>query len=192
MQDVIFKVKADLGPEAVIVNKRKFKKGGLFGFFGKEMFEVVAALEAKSAALNNTDNAEAKENKDEQVDDVIEISNYGRNAKKVDRNKIQKTASKDPENKNAIKEFITDLKTAADAAEEKEKVKTSNGEKKNNFRQELNEHRNNQQQSRKKQKNQEQEQQPEQNEKIIQNDINKNENLQEKKKEKNGQNKKEL
>lgn len=119
MQDVIFQVKADLGPEAVIVNKRKFKKGGLFGFFGREMFEVVAALEAKSGSSNT----EPSDNKGEQVDDVVEISNYGRNPKKVDRTKIQKTASKDPENKNAIKEFITDLKTAADSAEEKAKEK---------------------------------------------------------------------
>lgn len=145
MQDVIFKVKSDLGPEAVIVNKRKFKKGGFFGFFAKEMFEVVAALEAK------TDTAEtaAQADNDEPVDDVVEISNYGRNAKKADRTKIQKTASEDPENKNAIKEFISDLKTAADAAE---KEKENAEEKSNNFRDQLNEHQsqqeqNNQQQS---------------------------------------------
>lgn len=146
MQDVIFKVKADLGPEAVIVNKRKFKKGGLFGFFAKEMFEVVAAIEAKSGDSNKT---EAQENKDEQVDDVLEISNCGRNAKKVDRTKIQKTASEDPENKNAIKEFITDLKTTSDTDEKKEKAKTNtntkNRAKNNNFREQLNEHQNKQQ-----------------------------------------------
>lgn len=119
MQDVIFQVKADLGPEAVIVNKRKFKKGGLFGFFGREMFEVVAALEAKGASSNT----ELSDSQGEEVDDIVEISNYGRNSKKIERTKIQKTASKDPENKNAIKEFITDLKTAADSAEEKAEEK---------------------------------------------------------------------
>ncbi|MFN2341268.1 MAG: flagellar biosynthesis protein FlhF [Halanaerobium sp.] len=140
MQDVIFKVKSDLGPEAVIVNKRKFKKGGFFGFFGKEMFEVVAALEAKS------DQAEpaARADNDQQGDDVVEISNYGRSAKKAGRTKIQKTASEDPENKNAIKEFISDLKTAADTAAEKEKAETEN--KKNNFREQLNEHQSQQEQ----------------------------------------------
>lgn len=44
MQDTIFKVKADLGPEAIILNTRKFKKGFL-GIFGKTQVEVLAALE---------------------------------------------------------------------------------------------------------------------------------------------------
>ncbi|MGM0548970.1 MAG: flagellar biosynthesis protein FlhF, partial [Bacillota bacterium] len=103
MQDVIFQVKADLGPEAVIVNKRKFKQGGIFGFFAKEMFEIVAALEAE----NNGRSTSAEE----ALDDVVEISNYGRDSRKIKRNDIQKTASEDPANKNAIKEFINDLKT---------------------------------------------------------------------------------
>ncbi|TDO94478.1 flagellar biosynthesis protein FlhF [Halanaerobium saccharolyticum] len=148
MQDVIFQVKADLGPEAVIVNKRKFKKGGLFGFFGREMFEVVAALEAKSADSI----AELSDSKGEEADDIVEISNYGRNSKKIERTKIQKTASKDPENKNAIKEFITDLKTAADSAAEKknrkdqldkEEIKVGLSEKSN--KQQSNHHKNSQQ-----------------------------------------------
>ncbi|MGM0500780.1 MAG: flagellar biosynthesis protein FlhF, partial [Bacillota bacterium] len=119
MQDVIFQVKADLGPEAVIVNKRKFKKGGIFGFFGKEVFEVVAALEDNSSVQ-----AEKKDNtKGEDVDDVVEISNYGRDSRKVERDQITKTASKDPENKDAIKEFISDLKTAADSAADQKNEK---------------------------------------------------------------------
>ena len=135
MQDVIFQVKADLGPEAVIVNKRKFKKGGIFGFFGREVFEVVAALEDNSSAqTENTDNT-----KGEAVDDVVEISNYGRDGRKVERDQITKTASKDPENKDAIKEFISDLKNAADSAAVKNnKEKETKPEKQSsNFRQEL-------------------------------------------------------
>lgn len=45
MQDTIFKVKADLGSDAIILNTRKFKKGGLFGLFGRKKVEVLAALE---------------------------------------------------------------------------------------------------------------------------------------------------
>ncbi|MFP4015814.1 MAG: DEAD/DEAH box helicase family protein [Halanaerobiales bacterium] len=44
MQDTIFKVKADLGSDAIILNTRKFKKGFL-GFFGRTQVEVLAALE---------------------------------------------------------------------------------------------------------------------------------------------------
>lgn len=103
IQDVIFQVKADLGPEAVIINKRKFKKGGIFGFFGRTMFEVVAALEDKNVK------AQTELEKD-QDDDRVEISGYESNKRKVNRENIKKTASDDPENKNAIKEFISDLK----------------------------------------------------------------------------------
>jgi flagellar biosynthesis protein FlhF len=107
IQDVIFQVKADLGPEAVIINKRKFKKGGIFGFFGKTMFEVVAALEGKTK--NNEIYTE------DQDDDRVVISTYGRGGRKFDNNdkEINKTASPDPENKNAIKEFISGLKSEA-------------------------------------------------------------------------------
>mgnify|MGYP006298990205 CR=1 FL=1 len=178
MQDVIFQVKAELGPEAVIVNKRKFKKGGFFGFFGKEMFEVVAALETKGG----NSNIEKQKSDEQQVDDVVEISNQGKNSKEVDRTKIQKTASEDPENKNAIKEFISDLKTAADAAEEKEKEKANKAKKNNNFREELNKQRHNDQQKQNRQKkNQVRDQQPDESEKINQNEVNENEELQEEK-----------
>ena len=78
IQDVIFKVKADLGPEAVIIEKRKLKKGGIFGFFGRTVFEVVAALEE------------------------------------------HKTASPDPEQKNAIKEFINNIQNLEDTEAEQE------------------------------------------------------------------------
>ncbi len=44
MQDTIFKVKVDLGSDAIILNTRKFKKGFL-GLFGKTQVEVLAALE---------------------------------------------------------------------------------------------------------------------------------------------------
>ena len=107
IQDVIFQVKADLGPEAVIINKRKFKKGGIFGFFGKTMFEIVAALENKNSA--------EKTAQEEQSDDRIEISSFDKvSSRDLERKNIEKTASPDPENKNAIKEFITGLKESHD------------------------------------------------------------------------------
>lgn len=90
IQDVIFKVKADLGPEAVIIEKRKLKKGGIFGFFAKTVFEVVAALEE------------------------------------------HKTASPDPEQKNAIKEFIDDIQnegnTDAERASDDEFIASTSGD----------------------------------------------------------------
>lgn len=39
------KIKMDLGPDAVILHSRTFKRGGIFGFFGKEHVEVLAAID---------------------------------------------------------------------------------------------------------------------------------------------------
>ena len=45
LQDAMVKVKMDMGKDAIILHTRKFKEGGFFGFFGKRMFEVTAAVE---------------------------------------------------------------------------------------------------------------------------------------------------
>jgi flagellar biosynthesis protein FlhF len=45
MQDAINQVKNDLGRDAVILHTRRLRKGGFFGFFAKEQFEVMAALD---------------------------------------------------------------------------------------------------------------------------------------------------
>lgn len=50
LQDAMNRVKTEMGPEAVILHTRKFKEGGFFGFFGRQMFEVMAALEENYAA----------------------------------------------------------------------------------------------------------------------------------------------
>ena len=44
MQDAIFKVKAELGSDAVILNTRIIREGGFFGFFSQKQAEVMAAL----------------------------------------------------------------------------------------------------------------------------------------------------
>lgn len=45
MQDAVFKVKADLGANAVILHTRKIREGGFFGLFGKKMVEVIATID---------------------------------------------------------------------------------------------------------------------------------------------------
>src|SRR6056297_3594557 len=82
IQDAIFKVKADLGPEAVIIDRRKYKEGGIFGFFAKTKVEVLATIEVKTEAEN-------------------------------------------PEEINAIKEFINDVKTVDAAQESKQSHKNN-------------------------------------------------------------------
>ncbi len=45
MQDAIFKVKAELGAEAIILHTRKVKEGRFLGLFGRKMVEVIATIE---------------------------------------------------------------------------------------------------------------------------------------------------
>mgnify|MGYP006289300385 CR=1 FL=1 len=54
IQDTIFKVKVDLGSDAIILDTRKFKKGGFLGFFGKEKVEVLAGLEERNPSEHGT------------------------------------------------------------------------------------------------------------------------------------------
>ena len=58
IQDTIFKVKADLGSEAIILNTRKVKQGGFLGFFASQKVEVMAALEEENnqETLNEINN----------------------------------------------------------------------------------------------------------------------------------------
>ncbi|NLP17917.1 MAG: flagellar biosynthesis protein FlhF [Firmicutes bacterium] len=44
LQSAIQKVKAELGENAIILNTRRRKKGGLWGWFGKEIIEITAAV----------------------------------------------------------------------------------------------------------------------------------------------------
>ncbi len=50
MQEAINQVKAELGRDAMILQTRRLKKGGLFGLFGKERFEVMAAVDPAAKA----------------------------------------------------------------------------------------------------------------------------------------------
>lgn len=54
MQEAMLKVKNDLGRDAVILHTRRLKRGGIFGFFAKEHFEVTATLEVKVPHHNQT------------------------------------------------------------------------------------------------------------------------------------------
>lgn len=47
MQDAIFKVKTELGSDAIILHTRKIKEGGFFGFFGKKLVEIIAAVDSE-------------------------------------------------------------------------------------------------------------------------------------------------
>ena len=45
IQEALQKVKKDLGPEAVILYTKTFRKGGVLGLFGKPMAEITAGID---------------------------------------------------------------------------------------------------------------------------------------------------
>lgn len=50
LQEALLNVKRDLGSDAVILQTRRFSRGGLFGFLGKDMVEVLAAVDVNTAS----------------------------------------------------------------------------------------------------------------------------------------------
>lgn len=53
MQEALLKIKADLGPNAVIFHTRKIIKGGIFGLFGREKIEVLASGDTSTFSNDN-------------------------------------------------------------------------------------------------------------------------------------------
>ena len=77
IQDTIFKVKADLGSDAIIIDTRKINKGGFFGFFGKKKVEVLAALEEENEGNNNNHTLEEISDLKNMVNDLHEKYDTG-------------------------------------------------------------------------------------------------------------------
>ncbi len=50
MPDALHKIRSELGKDAVILNTKEIKIGGLFGFFGKKRIEVIAATDTAAVA----------------------------------------------------------------------------------------------------------------------------------------------
>ena len=48
MPEALEKIRADLGKDAVILNSKPVKTGGLFGMFGKMRIEVIAAVDERA------------------------------------------------------------------------------------------------------------------------------------------------
>lgn len=51
MQEVMAQVKGVLGRDAIILHTRKFRQGGIWGFFSKEKVEVTAAIDTSVATV---------------------------------------------------------------------------------------------------------------------------------------------
>jgi flagellar biosynthesis protein FlhF len=61
MQEAILKIKVDLGPDAVILHTRKFKRGGFMGMFAQEMVEVLAAIDPNGEAKSDAGDGKGRQ-----------------------------------------------------------------------------------------------------------------------------------
>ncbi|MGM0409722.1 MAG: DEAD/DEAH box helicase family protein [Bacillota bacterium] len=132
IQDTIFKVKADLGADAIILNTRKYTKGGFLGLkiFGEKKVEVLAALEDEKdednektlAEINDLKNMvsnlekgwkkeeEFKEKLNEEVGELYDHLLLQGVEKEFCKNIINKIAQNTGEDENLTKVKLDDLK----------------------------------------------------------------------------------
>src|SRR5690625_847296 len=71
MPEAIEKIKKDLGPDAVILNSKDIKQGGLFGIFKKRQVEVFAAIDSSPVPKTNKPRTLSL-NKEKMVRDQLE------------------------------------------------------------------------------------------------------------------------
>lgn len=64
MPEAMEKIRLDLGIDAVILNSKSIKTGGLFGMFGKQKIEVIAAVDEKATGREGSPVAAEHRSKD--------------------------------------------------------------------------------------------------------------------------------
>src|SRR6056297_3138837 len=127
IQDTIFKVKVDLGSDAIILETRKFTKGGFLGFFGEEKVEVLAGLE-------ENDDSKDKETKQEinNLKNMIQdlSNNVNENVSNSNVPEVLRPLQDDLKGQNVkeqyINKLIKDMSKRKDLDKSNLKLKTKN------------------------------------------------------------------
>ncbi|MDZ7672982.1 MAG: DEAD/DEAH box helicase [Halanaerobiales bacterium] len=105
IQDIIFRVKVDLGTEAIILDTRKFKEGGFLGFFAKEKVEVLAGLED-----NNPQEDKTKKEIDNLKDMIQDLNNnVNQNVTNSNIPKVLKNFQRHLKKHNVKDEYIVEI-----------------------------------------------------------------------------------
>lgn len=101
IQDAMAQVKSVLGRDAIILHTRTFRKGGFFGFFGKEKVEVLAAPDIKNPNVTKKVVEHTVNNSVKDSSVQVELANL--------RGLLEKVLDKDPNEgkKSPIIELLT-------------------------------------------------------------------------------------
>lgn len=73
IQEIYQQIKLEMGKDAVILHTKKQKKGGFFGFFTKEFYEVTAAVEEFN--YDDEESLEAKRKEETKENEAIKVIN---------------------------------------------------------------------------------------------------------------------
>lgn len=133
MQEIMAQVKSEFGEDAMIIQSKKVKKGGVLGLFTKEYIEVMAAVETdRLRSKKRTDNRE-KINADENKNKTYTNHRVVQPPKSVkEESSVSKTNELRPKKNNFRKEmmtfrqedFIPDENESLKLTQELEEIKT--------------------------------------------------------------------
>lgn len=93
-QEAILKVKMDLGREAIVLNTRKVRQKGLWGFFAKPMVEVLAAIDDAASVRSEKEDFKAAVEEKKQQDDRVDGVNKPAEANNEESNRINELENK--------------------------------------------------------------------------------------------------
>jgi flagellar biosynthesis protein FlhF len=116
MNEAMIKIKSELGMDAVILNTRKIKKGGLFRFFKKPLLEVVAAIDEPIEKTVPRVSREKQEHREQQEQPPIMAA-----PAKVTQQKDE-ISSKTESEFRELKEMVTQLIKKVESIEKTESV----------------------------------------------------------------------
>lgn len=113
-QEAIYKLKRELGPNAVILHTRKIKKPGFFGFIKRPLVEVVAAREETEKNEKFNVNNLINKTMSNQISNSESVDNFNNEIKKL-RSSIEtllNSLNKSTDNfiDNEYKDYLTILK----------------------------------------------------------------------------------
>jgi len=112
MQEAMSQVKSQLGIDAVILHTRRFHKGGILGYMGKEMIEVTAAVEDKPLA-NSTPNLTPIIQESMVPQNIVkQYQNAGSKipaSSILDTNETKNEVNENAQNKNDVKQEVENI-----------------------------------------------------------------------------------
>lgn len=96
MPDALQRIRSDLGKDAVILNTKEVKTGGVFGFFSRRQIEVIAAIDSIASSTGQTQlNTSMKPGNEKEMRSVTLMS--GSNGSEAASTNFPPVAVMDPE-----------------------------------------------------------------------------------------------